>query len=429
MTYLIFLLIFVIFIYFIIKYRVNGFIYLIVFMLPFRFEIFSISGIGIRITDILSMFYIAIWLFTVLLGYIKKSDIKLLSPILIFLIIVVFGFLINAFRFSSISNMIDLIRLILALITGIAIGSNIKDRSNLIILFKTWAVSATLSSAISIFFFFSNGYSITTLLNLNILSVVEFYSIKFSNSVFFEDPNNLASYLLVSIFITIGLSVDNYFKYKYKYLFLAIQILGLVLTLSRSAYLAAGITVIIYLFAHKITNYKWLLLKIGLIFIILVNSFSLINSVNSVLNSDLSVLSRSGLWQVGLNMSISNPFLGVGIGNSSIVFNQYISSSLVLYNPHFHNLFLTISAEIGLIGLIYFISIFFKHLYKWSRSTDKLYIFLCLGLISYLIQSLGVEYFASRHFWIFVPLLILYSSPKFKGRMHNGVSIGTTPSI
>lgn len=416
MTYLIFLLIFVISIYFIIKYKVNGFIHLIVFMLPFRFEIFSISGIGIRITDTLSLFYIAIWLFTVLLGHIKKSDIKLLSPILIFLIIVVLGFLINAFRFSSISNMIDLIRLILALITGIAIGSNIKDRSNLIILFKTWAVSATLSSATSIFFFFSNGYSITTLLNLNILSVVEFYSIKFSNSVFFEDPNNLASYLLVSIFITIGLSVDKYITYKYKYLFLTIQILGLVLTLSRSAYMAASITVFIYLFAHKITNHKWLLLKIGLIFIVLVNSFSVINSVNSVLNSDLSVLSRSGLWQVGLNMSLSNPILGVGIGNSSILFNQYINSSLVLYNPHFHNLFLTISAETGLIGFIFFISIFFKHLYMWFQSNDKLYVFLCLGLISYLIQSIGVEYIASRHFWIFVPLLILYSSRILKGR-------------
>jgi O-antigen ligase len=375
-------------------------------MLPFRMEVFSLNGIGIRITDILSSFYIIIWSVKWLLGHMKKYDIKLTSPILLFLMLVILSFLMNALRYSSLANMVDLIRLILAILTGIAIATSIKGKPSFITLLKTWSVSATLSSAISIYFFFSKGNGIATLFNMNDLSVVEFYSIKFSNSIFFEDPNNLASYLLISIFITVGLSVDKHINFKFKYIHLLVQLLGLVLTLSRSSFMACGMAILIFLFAYKITNYKWIIPKVITIFMVLVYAVLFIES----LDSDVSVLSRIGLWDVGLNMTLANPFLGVGIGNSSNVFNQYIDTSLILYNPHFHNLFLTISSEIGLVGFISFISIFFKDLYKWIHSNDKLYLFLCLGLISYLIQSFGVEYFASRHFWIFLPLLIFYRS-------------------
>ena len=425
MTSLSVLLVFVVSFYFIIKYKTKTLIYLIIFLIPFRFEIFSIGGIGIRITDILSLLYITLWIIKLMFGQIRKFDIKLLSPILFFLIVVIVSFLVNAFRFSTIVNLVDLNRLILAMITGIAISTSLKEKLNFIKVFKIWMVSATLSSAISMFIFFSNGYGISTLLSLNDLSVIEFYSIKFSNSLFFEDPNNLASYLLISIFITLGLCLDNYIPYKYKYLCLSVQFFGLVLTLSRSAYIAAGIAAILFLFSYKIKDLRWLLIKLVVIFIIAINAVPYIES----LSSDTSAMSRLGLWQVGLNMTLSNPLLVVGVGNSSSFFIDYVSSSLLLYNPHFHNLFLTISSEIGLIGFVSFVTICLKHLYKWTQSNDKLYVCLCLALISYLFQSFGVEYFASRHFWIFIPLIILYKTFSGKGGDPNGVSISTSTSI
>ncbi|WP_449441883.1 O-antigen ligase family protein [Ureibacillus acetophenoni] len=277
---------------------------------------------------------------------------------------------------------------------------------------KTWAISATISSFISIFTFFSNGNGLSSLFSLSDLSTQEFYSIKFSNSLFFEDPNNLATYLLLSIFITIGLCFKKIIAYKYGYLLVVVQVLGLILTLSRSAYLAAIIAILVYLFVNKLNSIGWFFLKIGLISIITFFSITFIFS----LNTDISAISRFGLWNVGINMTLSNPILGVGIGNSSILFTQYVSSSLVIFNPHFHNLYLTISSEIGFVGLISFLLIFTKHLYSWIASNDQLYKFMCLALIAYLVQSIGVEYFASRHFWIFVAILLIYNSiPQQRG--------------
>ncbi|WP_449442057.1 O-antigen ligase family protein [Ureibacillus acetophenoni] len=238
---------------------------------------------------------------------------------------------------------------------------------------KTWAISATISSFISIFTFFSNGNGLSSLFSLSDLSTQEFYSIKFSNSLFFEDPNNLATYLLLSIFITIGLCFKKIIAYKYGYLLVVVQVLGLILTLSRSAYLAAIIAILVYLFVNKLNSIGWFFLKIGLISIITFFSITFIFS----LNTDISAISRFGLWNVGINMTLSNPILGVGIGNSSILFTQYVSSSLVIFNPHFHNLYLTISSEIGFVGLISFLLIFTKHLYSWIASNDQLYKFMC----------------------------------------------------
>ncbi|CAM5183556.1 hypothetical protein UACE39S_05392 [Ureibacillus acetophenoni] len=412
MTYIISFVVFIISLYLMKKYNVKGLMYLIILLLPFRFEILSISEIGIRITDLLSVIFIIIWITFLSLGKIPKGSLKLMSSILLFLFLAILSFLVNALIYSSIANIVDIARLILAVITGIAISTSIFDRHDLNIMLKTWAISATISSFISIFTFFSNGNGLSSLFSLSDLSTQEFYSIKFSNSLFFEDPNNLATYLLLSIFITIGLCFKKIIAYKYGYLLVVVQVLGLILTLSRSAYLAAIIAILVYLFVNKLNSIGWFFLKIGLISIITFFSITFIFS----LNTDISAISRFGLWNVGINMTLSNPILGVGIGNSSILFTQYVSSSLVIFNPHFHNLYLTISSEIGFVGLISFLLIFTKHLYSWIASNDQLYKFMCLALIAYLVQSIGVEYFASRHFWIFVAILLIYNSiPQQRG--------------
>lgn len=408
-----------------IKYKSIGIIYALILLLPFRLELFSFNGVGIRITDILALTYLFVWIIKILSRSIMKSDIRLSSRILIFLLVVIMSFLVNVLRFGAMGNLIDLIRLILAITTGIAISTTIRNEFYLLRLFLVWATSATLSSLISIVIFFSEGNGISTLYNLNNLSVVEFYAIKFSNSIFFEDPNNLASYLLISIFITLGLGLGKHIPIKYKYFMLAVQVLGLVLTMSRSAYLAFGLAILIFMFVYKTKGLKWMLLKVLVVALVFIEAISFLR----VFDSDVSMMSRIGLWQVGVNMTISNPIIGVGIGNSSILFREYINSLLVLYNPHFHNLFLTISSEVGIIGLFSFFSIFRKNLLDWRKSSDVVYVFLVLGLIAYLVQSIGVEYFASRHFWIFVPLLIQYNSFISKRGRSDGISISSTARL
>lgn len=424
MEFISLLLVTLISIFILLKYGIMGTMYVLIFLLPFRFEIFSVNGIGIRTTDLFALLYIIVWVLKLLYGHVKKNDMKIINKVLIFTVFVSFSFLINAMRFNSINNLIDYIRFLSAVATGVAISTTVKTKENIIRVLIVWTISASLSSIMSIAIFFLNGYGLSTILNLNNLSVVDFYEIKFSNSIFFEDPNNLATYLVISIFITIGLISTKHLSNKYKYLVFTVQSFGLLLTLSRSAYIAVGGALLIYMFLY-LKSYKWIFLKLILTIIIIFEA----KSFYDVIDSDISMMSRLGLWQVGINMTLSNPFIGVGIGNSSLFFGQYITSSLIIYNPHFHNLFLTISSEFGLVGLLLFVLIFIKQIVSFNKYNDKLYVFLVLGLIAYLIQSIGVEYFSSRHFWIFVPLLIKYRSLLTKGGNENGFSICTDTSL
>ncbi|MCH4826788.1 O-antigen ligase family protein [Planococcus halocryophilus] len=407
------------------KYKDMGLVYTLIFLIPFRLEIISLNGIGIRITDIIAILFFLIWILKILSNKEKKHKIKTILPIIIFLLIVIISFLINAFRFSSVENSIDLLRFLLAIFTGIAVYSSIQNKKDIFSILIVWIFAATSSSIISILSFFFNGNGISTLLEFNNLSVVEFYTLKFSNSIFFEDPNNLATYLIISIFITLGIAFSSHVSIKYKYLILSIQLLGLILTMSRSAYLGGAVAFLIFFLFHKSKSYSRILIKI----IVILSLFPLTFSFYKAIDSDVSAMSRYELWQVGLNMTLSNPIFGVGIGNSSIVFDQYINSKLLIPNPHFHNLFLTISSEMGIVGLFAFTLIFIKYILNWNKYNDVLYMFLSLGLVAYLVQSMGVEYFASRHFWIFIPLLIKYKSFLVEGSKSVDVSISPNTSI
>lgn len=414
----------IIFIFLIFKYKVKGLMYTLILLLPFRFEVFSMNGITIRITDLLALIYVLIWILKLFSSRIKKSYVRQLKIIIFFALFVSIIFFINVLRFNSLDNFIDYIRFVLAVTSGIAIATT-ANREEIIKLFVVWTISATLSSIVGIFTFFLNGYGFSTIINFDNLNVIEFYKIKFSNSVFFEDPNNLATYLLISIFITLGLIKSNYISNNYKYLVLFIQILGLILTLSRSAYIAIILAFIIKVFLNNKRDFKWVLLKFILIIIIFLG----LKYILDIIYSDLSIMSRLGLWKSGINMTLSNPLIGVGIGNSSLLFNQYINTSLLIYNPHFHNLYLTISSELGVIGLVLFLSIFVNHINKWKKYNDKLYTFLLFGLMAYLIQSIGVEYFESRHFWIFLPLIFRYESYLTRGGKSSEPSFGSNACL
>src|SRR5690606_41832219 len=98
--------------------------------------------------DLLSVIFIIIWITFLSLGKIPKGSLKLMSLILLFLFLAILSFLVNALIYSSISNIVDLARLILAVVTGMAISTSIFDRQDLNIMLKTWAISATISSFI-----------------------------------------------------------------------------------------------------------------------------------------------------------------------------------------------------------------------------------------------------------------------------------------
>ncbi len=85
-----------------------------------------------------------------------------------------------------------------------------------------------------------------------------------------------------------------------------------------------------------------------------------------------AVVERMAMWQAGGNMFLSNPWLGVGIGNFTAVYNKFNEPRWIYSRGHAHNYYINISAECGLIGLAAYLALMltaFAHAWKTTRHT------------------------------------------------------------
>ena len=96
------------------------------------------------------------------------------------------------------------------------------------------------------------------------------------------------------------------------------------------------LTVIIYLFVEEFSHYQRLI---------------------RLVVKDQSFLQRLKLYRGGIKMFISNPLIGVGIGNFIVWSTRYTGLMMALYA---HNIFLHIGAETGIVGLLSFVLILFS---------------------------------------------------------------------
>lgn len=60
---------------------------------------------------------------------------------------------------------------------------------------------------------------------------------------------------------------------------------------------------------------------------------------------------RMAMWQAGGNMFLSNPFLGIGIGNYNVRYNDFNAPYWQTSRGHAHNYYIHAAAETGTIGL------------------------------------------------------------------------------
>lgn len=389
-------------------------LYMIPLVIPFRFTLLSISGVDLRFSDFIFIIWILIWIILFMMKKIKINNILTQKRILYFLLYCFISVLISSLNIVNIKSLIELVRLSIVIITGITIITVIDNEKLLIKFLSFWALGSLISSIYSIIYFYLNGFEIHQILGIANDSIKQFYDMKFSSSPLFEDPNNFASYLILSFFITFGL-LKNKIKILSKIqikIIMIFELISLLLTLSRSAYIGVIVAFIINIvLSEKFKKYKLLKFIFFSITILFVGLATL-----KIFSSDYSAMSRLGLWSSAINMSISNPIFGVGLANFPVYFLKYVNANLLMVNPHPHNLFLRISAETGIIGLILFIWIYFKPIrdnlcnkYKSDYSIQR---YLILGLIAFFIQSIGVEYLASRHFWIITSIVLLLDKKK-----------------
>ena len=126
------------------------------------------------------------------------------------------------------------------------------------------------------------------------------------------------------------------------------------------------------------------------------NDTSLKNRLTTINTEDESTSARLRYYRHGIDHILSNPFIGVGIGNwkqKSIEYDKdFIKSYIVPY--HLHNDFLQFGAETGIIGMIIY-----------------LLIFLSVLLIN--IKRFKVNYFLSSSLIIAISVLFMDSNLNF----------------
>lgn len=179
-----------------------------------------------------------------------------------------------------------------------------------------------------------------------------------------ENPNLLAGFLVTMMAIASGMGYkaqEN--KYKIVYSVLVILFGGcLLLTYSRGAWLSVLAIVAMY---GMLCNRKvfWLLLLLPVIAFFAHDA--LLERLMSIMNpTDTSSTLRLALWESTIAMIANKPFLGIGWGAYWMVYPDY---DFFINNPntkifHAHNMYLNIAAEIGIPGLITFLTIMCGHL-------------------------------------------------------------------
>ena len=132
------------------------------------------------------------------------------------------------------------------------------------------------------------------------------------------------------------------------------------------------------------------------------DSVSINKRITSINTQDESTKQRIRFYEHSFRQILNNPIVGVGLGNWKISSIDYDKNNIVGYTVpyHVHNDFLEIATELGILGVILYISIFVVCLlalyksYKKSDFTNQIFILMLFfsGLIYIIDSSLNFPY-------------------------------------
>ncbi|MDD4289681.1 MAG: O-antigen ligase family protein [Patescibacteria group bacterium] len=219
----------------------------------------------------------------------------------------------------------------------------------------------------------------------------------------FSHPNIFAGFLVLSIIFLIILFLKNSFNDKFGKIFFWTNLLFLfqvlILTFSRSGFLALAVC-FLFLFIYFFLKKK---VKIILSIFVVMSVFFIINLL---IFKDLisprveqlnrleqkSINDRSFLSNQAYQILKSNWMSGVGLGNYIPYVYKNVNSNLNIwdYQP-VHNVYLLIFSELGILGLLFYISIFLSSVFL--KIKERKYFFILPILVILIIN------FFDHYFW------------------------------
>jgi len=238
-----------------------------------------------------------------------------------------------------------------------------------------------------------------------------------------ENPNVLAEYLILIIpFIIVSIFIANNAKTRVPSLiFIVCALMCLVYTWSRGSWLGFLLSSAVLFI---IINKKAIVAYLGVLFLVpfapLVLPENIIQRFTNIGNiADSSTSYRVSIWQASVNLIKDYIVEGIGIGREpfKLVYPGY-SLAGIESAPHSHSLYLQVSVEFGVLGLIvlvciifFFMQYCFAAIKKTNEKCIKLYIAagLCAGigfLLNGFTDYVWYNYRVYLMFWLVISITI-----------------------
>jgi O-antigen ligase len=155
---------------------------------------------------------------------------------------------------------------------------------------------------------------------------------------------------------------------------LPVFFLGLALTLSRTGFIMLGVALLTVW--YRIAREKRLLLLLSSMAALCIITYLLPDAVWKRAGSIVPVIQRQQetfglrvrLWEAGIRMIRDRPVFGVGPGNYMTALPRYSQGELTGRHLVAHNAFISVAADMGLIGLGLFVAILVRALIGTDRA-------------------------------------------------------------
>jgi len=235
------------------------------------------------------------------------------------------------------------------------------------LILDTWLITGVLTAIYGIFQLYlkSKGIELDVIISDFLktdpvdLGIKKIGKYGFRITSFFGDSNNYAAYLNTVIPISMFYFMDYLKQRNNLFIFLltistCILLTAEFLTFSRSGWMGTAVLLFVFIYSYRKTMLKVRFLKIvfmviiflGLLFYIYKDYLLLLLSLRLKINEP-SINWHLIFMSYSLNLFLSNPIFGTGIGNYGV---YYMKDFSMKANPH--STYLTWLSEIGLFGFI-----------------------------------------------------------------------------
>ncbi|NLK22338.1 MAG: O-antigen ligase family protein [Epulopiscium sp.] len=238
----------------------------------------------------------------------------------------------------------------------------------------------------------------------------------------FEDPNLYAFYLIMIFYISLWNSriIRNKLASFGMILISGFSVILLVMTMSRSGWVAFGLSLVIFV----LINIKHITKQsIGAVLVILcivfigvhidysIHGGKIVKTVMDRVENSLmqgEEVDRFQLTKAALKMGNDNFLFGIGKGNFPLNSYIYLGEDNVNYKNQYipHNTLVGTYAQQGIVGLVIFLILPLYILYKMFKSKRKQNLYMFPLLIGFLVQSFAINVENVRFVWFLLGLLL-----------------------